>query len=252
MKKWTESERQLLRDNWNIPMREILKLLPDRNRKTIYWQLSELGYKRQTYKRFTPEEDKVIFENYKTLGNYAIGKIIKRTAKSIAKRMIVLGYKREPDDFKELAKSNKGCYQKGVSSERKLKDGLLQLIYDSKTERSFYNIKIEGKFIRYSRYLYENFYNEKLSSDDVVFHLDGDSMNLLKENLIKINRNDLLSKNNMADEAFVKRIFRIKNPEHIKFIIDSRPELIELKKNILKLNSKLNESKRKISETTGK
>lgn len=250
MKKWTDAEKRLLRENWNIPMREILKLLPDRNRKTVYWQLSELGFNRQTYKRFTPEEDRVILENYKTMGNYAIGKMIKRTAKSIAKRMIVLGYKRTVEDFKELAKSNKGCYKKGVSSDRKFKNGLLQLIYDSKTDRSFYNIKVNGKFIRYSRYLYEHFYSDKLNSEDIVFHLDGDSMNLLKENLVKINRKDLLNKNNMADEAFVKRIFRVTDPDHVKFIIDSQPELIQLKKNIIKLNSKLNESKRKINPIT--
>jgi hypothetical protein len=242
LKKWSPEEHEIIKKYWNIPMRDLLGKLPGRTRKTIYWKISQLGEKRETYKRYSVNEDAFIKANYKTIGNFEIGMKIKRTAKSIAKRMIILGLKRTSDDFKELAKSNRGCYKKGLVSPKAFLVGTLQLVYDSKEERHFYNIKTEKGFVRFSRYLYELFYNEKLKPTDIVFHVDGNSLNLLKENLMKINRQQLLRENNFKDEAFVKRIFRVQNPEVIENIIKNHPELIEVKKQSFLLNKKIKEN----------
>ena len=240
LKKWEPWEVEILIANWNIPMRELLIFLPDRNRKTIYWKMGTLGYNRETFRRYTTEDDLFIKENYQVKGNFEIGRILRRTAKSISKRMIILGLKRTNDDLKFLAKTNRGCFKIGKKSEKEIVNGNLRLNFDERMNRSFYDIKIDKKFVRFSRYLYENFHNEKLKATDIIFHADGDSMNVLKENLIKINRLELLSKNIMSDEAFIKRIFGIKDTELIEKFKAQMPELIEQKRQTIKLNQKIN------------
>ncbi|WP_281225391.1 hypothetical protein [Flavobacterium aquiphilum] len=247
LKKWTEQEIAILRENWNIPLRELLVFLPDRDRKQIYWKLGVLGFRRQTFKRYNTKDDIYIRENYQKKGNFEIGRDLKRTAKSITKRMIILGLKRSDDELKFLKKTNRGCFKQGRVSEKTVPNGNLRLTYDETSDRSFYDIKIDGKFVRFSRYLYEKYHNEELKPTDIIFHLDGDGMNVLKENLVKITRSELLEKNNMTDVAFVKRIFRVTDPEMIKEIIDNHPEMIEVKRKIITINKKINGRNRKIN-----
>lgn len=248
-KKWTKEEEAILTANWNIPLRELLIFLPDRDRKNIYWKLGVLGFRRETFKRYTADDDVYIRENYPNKGNFEIGRDLKRTAKSISKRMIILGLKRSDEELTDLRRTNRGCFKKGKISEKTIPNGNLRLTYDEKKNRSFYDIKINKKFVRLSRYLYEHYHQEKLKPTDVIFHLDGDSMNVLKENLVKITRSELLERNNMNDEAFVKRIFRINDPKAIQEIIKNHPDMIEIKRKIITVNKKLNGRARKINAT---
>jgi hypothetical protein len=248
LKKWTSVEEEILIQNWNIPMRELLAFLPDRTSKTIYWKLGVLGYNRESYRRYTPEEDQFIKKNFPIKGNYEIGRIIKRTAKSIAKRMIVLGVKRTNADLKFLAKKNRGCFKPGFKSKKEIPNGNLRLNFDEITNKNFYDVKINKKFVRFSRYLYEQYNQVVLSNTDIIFHVDGDNMNLLKENLVRINRADLLHKNIMNDDAFIKRIFRINDPELIEKLKKENPDLIDLKRKTILLNHKLNKKDAKIIE----
>ena len=242
LKKWTKEEEQLLKENAYMPMRELVYLLPDRNRKTIYWKLSVLGINRQTYKRYSKEEDNYIFDNYKTKGNRAIAKVLKRTEKSIAKRMIVLGISRTSEDLKNLAKTNKGCYKKGEVSNLAYLDGTLHLHYDIKRDEYYYKIKHNGEMVRYSRYLYEVFHNVKLTSKDIIRHKDGNALNIKIDNLELVDRFSNLDININNDKAFVKRIFRIKDEKIVQELIENGKPLIEIKKNQLKLNKQIQES----------
>lgn len=214
-------------------MRELLLYLPDRNRKTIYWKMGTLGFNRETFRRYTAEDDVFLKQNYQTKGNFELGRILKRTAKSISKRMIILGLKRTDADLRFLAKTNRGRFKKGRKSEKEIPNGYLRLNFDDRINRNFYDIKIDKKFVRFSRYLYENYHNVKLKASDIIFHLDGDGMNVLKENLVMLTRSELLIRNNMTDEAFVKRIFRITDPVLIEKFITELPKLIELKRKLL-------------------
>lgn len=240
LKKWTPAEEEIIINNWNIPMRELLSFLPGRTRKTIYWKVGVLGFNRQSYIRYTKDDDQYIKDNYSVKGNYEIGRNISRTSKSIAKRMIILGIKRSNDDLKLLAKSNRGCFTSGRKSIKEISNGNLRLAYDEFNDRSFYDIKIDKKFVRFSRYLYENYNQMKLKNSDIIFHVDGDCMNVLKENLVLINRSDLLQKNIMNDDAFIKRIFRINDPALIEKLKKENPDLIELKRKTILLNHKIN------------
>lgn len=242
--KWTKEEEDLLKQYAYAPMKEIIERLPIRNRKTIYWKLNVLGFNRETYRRYNEQEDSYIKNNFSTKGNRAIARELKRTEKSVTKRMIILGLKRTDEELHELRSKHSSVYQKGRVSEKLMPQGSLQLIYDSKSESSFYNIKIGQKYVRFSRYLYEMYNNEKLNITDIIKHIDGNSMNVLKENLIKIDRLELLQTNINSDEAFVKRIFRINDSEAVDQVIKEFPELIALKRNTMLLTKKIKENER--------
>jgi hypothetical protein len=240
IKKWSDSEVNILKNYAFAPMRELMNLLPGRKRNTIYWKLGVLGYNRETYRRYTKEEDDFIKNNCAVYGNRWIARELRRTEKSIAKRMIVLGIKRSEDELFAMKSKNAGCFKKGVKSSKTFAEGSLQLCFDEKNGSSFYNIKIGNKFFRFSRYLYEQYNNEVLKSTDIIFHKDGNAMNLLKENLIKVNRIELMRKNIDTDDAFIKRILRITDPDIIEKIKREMPWLIELKRQAIKLNQQLN------------
>ena len=245
VRKWLPEEIEILHAYAFAPMREVLEKLPGRTSNTIYWKLGLLGYKRDIYKRYSVDEDSYIKENCAKMGNRAIAKVLKRSEKSITKRMITLGIKRTDAEISKIRSVHSSCFQKGRVSEKKMAQGNLQLCYDDRTKTSFYNIKIGNRFKRFSRYLYEHFNGVVLKSSDIVFHADGDAMNLLKENLILIDRKDLLDKNINTDEAFVKRILGVKNAEAVEKFIAEKPEIIEMKRNQLMLQSKLIKSGRK-------
>lgn len=240
MQKWEPWEVALLEQYAYAPMREIIEKLPHRNRKTIYWKLSVLGFHRQTYKRYSEEEDAFIKDNSEKLGNRAIAKHLNRTEKSITKRMIILGIKRSEDALKTMRSTNAGVFKKGRKSEKTFAEGELQLAYDARYNYKFYNVKIGKKFVRFSRYLYEMYHNVKLKKGDVIIHLDGNSMNVLKDNLKLVTRLELMRKNIDSDEAFVKRIFRVTEPDEVKNLLENHSALVNLKRQTIQLNQTIN------------
>lgn len=241
LKKWTKEEEQLLKENAFLPMRELVALLPDRCRKTIYWKLGVLGINRQTFKRYDKTEDDYIKENYSSKGNREIAKFLKRTEKSIAKRMIVLGLNRDSEILKKLAKNNKGCFKKGVTNSLAYLNGTLHLAYDDRDNYYYYRIKYNGKMIRYSRYLYEVFHNVKLKTTDVIIHKDGNPLNVMIDNLELVDRKQNLDRNINSDDAFIRRILRVTDEETIEMIKKEAMPVVELKRAQIKLNQKLKE-----------
>lgn len=242
LKKWTEEEENIIRENAFIPMRELVAKLPGRERKVVYWKLGVLGFKRDGYARYSKEDDDYLRNNYQEKGNREIARFLKRTEKSIAKRMIVLGLKRTDKELYTLRSKNSGTFKKGCENKNKAKLGTLVLAYDAKNNKHYYRIKTEKGFVRFSRYLYEKYHNVELSDKDIVYHKDGNSMNVLIENLELVNRSELLQKNINEDEAFIKRIFRVNDPCVINSLKTDNNHLVQLKKAVIKVNQKIKEN----------
>lgn len=93
-------------------------------------------------------------------------------------------------------KAKRTCFKKGnipqnhkeVGSERISVDGFVEI---KVAEPSKWQLK--------SRYLYEQYYNEKLTRNDVIIYLDGNKQNLDISNLKKISRaeNLIMNHNNL-------------------------------------------------------
>lgn len=241
-KKWLPAEIEILHEYAFAPMREIVEKLPNRTSKTIYWKLGLLGFQQEMYKRYTKDEDQYILQNFTQLGNRAMAKVLLRSEKSVVKRMFILGISRSESELSAIRANNTHCFKKGHSNKKKMPNGNIQLVYNQKKEKPFYNIKVGSRFKRLSRYLYEQYHGVVLKRTDIIYHADGDAMNILKENLVLLNRKDLLLKNINTDEAFVGRIFRIKDKALIDKMIDQKPELIAMKRNQIKLQSKISQN----------
>lgn len=72
-----------------------------------------------------------------------------------------------------------------------------------------------------------------------VEFLDGDKFNIDPSNLVLRTKKENLLKNSVCDASIVKRFLGVKDPELVEKIISDMPELIELKRNTIKLNQKI-------------
>jgi len=100
------------------------------------------------------------------------------------------------------------------------------------------------------RLLYEQ-NNGPIPTNSIVEFADGDTMNFDIENLVLKTRAQNIDANRFKDSAIVKRCFKIKEPEAVAEFIRLYPELIELKRNEIKLNGKLRQLKAKVDGPGG-
>lgn len=236
---WSPDEINILHENWNMPMKNLMHKLPGRTRKAIYHRIADLGYTRQTYKRFSQEDDIYLRNNYTYMGNKEIGKHLKRTAKSIAKRMIVLGLKRTSQHLSVIGKrTNAGIFKKGVPNPVRLPIGYIRLANSSNKNNSGtrYEIKLaENHWMPLSRYMYQLATGEVLQPTDIIYYKDGNTDNYRIENLVKITRSELVKLNRMSDSSIVKLFLKVKDPALQQHLLQHHPELIDLKRKSLQV-----------------
>lgn len=118
-------------------------------------------------------------------------------------------------NFKNKAFRNKGCFQKGMTPWNKGRT--MSEETREKVKRTWFkkgNVAVNtkplgstrinadgykvikltrsGKWKLYSRYMYEKYHEVELTSDDVIIFADRNPKNFEKDNLIKVNRRELL------------------------------------------------------------
>jgi hypothetical protein len=76
--------------------------------------------------------------------------------------------------------------------------------------------------------------------EGMVIRINGDKLNFTINELEMISQRENAIRNNQCDTAIVKKYFGVKELEAVKKIIDEVPDLIELKRTNLILNSKIN------------
>lgn len=117
-------------------------------------------------------------------------------------------------NFKNKAFRNQGCFQKGMTPWNKggtmseetrekvkktwFKKGQclnlkpLGTLRDGSDGYTYIKVERSGKWKLYSRYMYEKYHGVKLSADDIIIFADRNPKNFEKDNLIKVNRRELL------------------------------------------------------------
>lgn len=129
--------------------------------------------------------------------------------------------KKMPDETKEKVK--KTWFKKGMIPKNHKPIGSTRITVDGYKE-----IKIAepNEWQLYARYLWEKEHGEKLTPNDVIIYADGDKENFDIDNLVKINRANLihLNRNNL---------------------IFNEPELTKAGVNVSKIVEKINKLKRK-------
>lgn len=89
---WTQEEIDVLYNYYPIlAVDDVVKMLPNRNRKTILMKACELGIRNVNNNTFTKEDDDYIITHYRDFTDEEIAKILNRNRAAICDRRLRLG-----------------------------------------------------------------------------------------------------------------------------------------------------------------
>lgn len=128
-----------------------------------------------------------------------------------------------------------------IGTERISKDGYIEI--------KVRHVKNGGKNDNFEfkhRVIYEDYFGE-IPKGFKVYFIDGDKRNFEPWNLGIETHAENLEKNTMSDSSIVKRFMGIKEPELVGKIINEIPAVIELKRNVIKLNQKIKKDAKRIT-----
>ena len=210
----------------------------------VYNILFSTGIKLCDWEYYTPEEVKIISDNISTLSYIQIGQLIGRSGDSVKNKAQDMGFRRTAAEGKLI--------QNNCSSGTQFKSG--NLPPNTKTD---FEITLRSphrglsyNYIRISRANWEplQIYNWKkvngpIPSDKILRSISGDTLDCRAENWKIIDRAEHLAENNGRDtleDKYISMILSRRN-KTLRESIAQLPELLELKRNQLKLRRTINE-----------
>ncbi|WP_293916579.1 MULTISPECIES: HNH endonuclease [unclassified Sphingobacterium] len=252
----TPEMENFLRKNYSTMTNpELAKALGLRLTKTREF-LYALGLQRMQLEYWTNEQIQFLKENYKTMGDSEIAEVFNArwekkkgwSKKHIEKKRKYLQLFRTKEDRKlilEKAKIN-GFYSRANKKMWQVRgvnpDGTI-LFWKHSSGRTLPVIKVNGSFVHYGRYRYQQLHGEIPKGMNVIY-ADGDSTNLTDENLKIVSNSELALINNPSQKLtdnFVAGILTHGQPD-LRQEIKKHPDLIELKRQQLLLQRTINKT----------
>jgi hypothetical protein len=147
----------------------------------------------------------------------------------------------------EIEKTKATRFQKGIvphnikpiGYERITRDGYVEVkVRESKTNSKNKNFELKHRLV------WQQHNGEIPEGMNVEFVAGADRLNFTIDDLVLRTRSENMKKNFESDDAIVKRFLGINDPEMVDKIKNQHPELIELKRQTLKLNNQLNRYER--------
>lgn len=121
-----------------------------------------------------------------------------------------------------------------IGYERITKDGYVEVkVRDCADNSKNKNFELK------QRLLFEK-HNGPIPEGMIVEFVDRDKMNFEPSNLVLKTRQENMMANSFGDKAIVKRFMGVKEPEAVNHIIETLPELIELKRKSIHLKREIN------------
>jgi hypothetical protein len=139
-----------------------------------------------------------------------------------------------------IENSKKGRFKKGnvshntlpIGSERISKDGYIEVKI-----RHSDNLQHNNNYEFKHRVLWQDHHGP--IPEGMVIRVNGDKLNFTIDELEMISQREHAIRNNQCDTAIVKKYFGVKEPEAVEKIIEAMPDVIQLKRTNLILNSKI-------------
>ncbi|MGJ4953119.1 hypothetical protein [Bradyrhizobium sp. HKCCYLS20291] len=131
---WSDREMQILRDNPQMPVKELKKKLPGRSIQAIRRKRDDLGLAAtREYKNWYPSDDRQLIEHAKTKGAIEVARLMGRGEGSVRTRAETLGIKFKSEVSKYAMTGNqlvdairRRCEEDGIAVrdlDRELKAG---------------------------------------------------------------------------------------------------------------------------------
>lgn len=257
---WTPEEDQFLKDHFHVMNNAALAKALGRKLTNTRTRLYELGLKRIELEYWNEEMVKFLRENYSQIGDTEMAEIFSAkwpknkgwSKKHIEKKRRYLKLKRTKKEIQAIYRKHvaAGVYIEGSArawtTRGVAKEGEIRYwnkAYD-KTRQVPY-IKVNGRFVHYGRYRYEQIHGPIPKGYNAIF-LDNDPKNLDDSNLGLVSDAELAIRNargssqSLSDNYVAGMLTRDQNlKQEIK---DNYPELIKIKRNQLILTRTINEN----------
>lgn len=249
----TAEQTQFLKDNYalmtNAELARAIGLKLTKTREFLY----AMGLKRMELEYWTDEQIQFLRDNYQTIGDTELAEIYNQrwpkrkgwTKRHIAKKRLYLKLKRTR---KELAAIREDWRQKGIYREAVRKTWEVrgvrpegEVVFWRINDRLVPHIKVEGRFVHWARYRWQELYGEVPKGMNVCF-IDNNPGNMSDDNLCLRTDAELALINSASiklTDNYIAGMLTHGNPE-LRAAIKSSPGLIAAKRAQLLLQRELN------------
>jgi len=213
-------------------------------RHQVYQLLVRNGIKLAQWTQFTSEEEKIIRDNFTELSNAEIGVLLNRTSDSIHAKLQLLKLKRTSKQVVKIRRRtcSNSYFPKGHVPHNTKSDGAISIrIYENAKSQKYIRVSL-ANWMPLQIFNWEQV-NGPIPAGMVLRCLSDNLLNCKPNNWELINRTEHLEKNagrDTLDDKYITNLLAHKNRE-LRPAIAEMPELIELKRNQIKIRRTINE-----------
>lgn len=247
---WTDAQLQFMKDNFHSMTNQEIANALGLKITAVRMKLYSMGLYKMTLEYWTPEQIEFLKKNFRTIGDTELaGMFNKRwkkakgwTKKHIEKKRRYLKLKRTKAECAAIHQRNVDngmfvlCAVKRWKATGQAKEGEIRMWREGKNGRWVPRVKVNGRFINWNRWKWEQEYGSV--PEGMYVRFKGDPENLSIDNLelisAKEHKHQVSQSSSTLSDGYIAGILSHKDPE-LRTILRKQPGLIELKRNQLLL-----------------
>lgn len=209
----------------------------------VYQLISRQGIKLSVWNQFSAKEEQVIRDNFATKSNKEIGEMVNRSADSIHAKLQSMNIKRTSNEAKLICARtcSNTYYSKGSLPYNTKSDGEISIrVYNGKRQK---HVRVSVAYwIPLQNFNWEQV-NGPVPEGKFLRCLSEDALDCRPDNWELVNRIDHLEKNlgrDTLDDKYITNLLSLRSKD-LRPAIAEMPELIELKRNQIKMRRTINE-----------
>ena len=213
-------------------------------RHQVYQLLVRNGIKLAQWNQFTDEEEKIIRDNFTEMSNAEIGVLLNRTSDSIHAKLQLLKLKRTSNQVVKIRRRtcSNSYFPKGHLPHNTKSDGEISIrVYENAKSQKYIRVSL-ANWMPLQLFNWEQV-NGMIPEGMVLRCLSDNTLDCKPNNWKLINRTEHLEKNagrDTLDDNYITNLLAHKNKQ-LRPVIAEMPELIELKRNQIKIRRTINE-----------